>query len=402
MVAPFRYLLTLAACGLFAMVALAQTGVAEFNAMNAAARAARERGDTAAYLVNVRKLAAFTPGHPALQAALARGMGQDGDRSGAIAQLNKLADLGLSLDAGNDSAFQRMKDDPDFVAVAKRLAENGKGTGRRKSIIKLGLPSGSEGVAWSETSRSFLMGSTGSIYAYQADGGGAAKPVAKAGGSQILGIRPEPASRSYLVCVNEPGGSDSGVVRHDESGGAIKARYKLPLPNALSNDLALLSNGSFAVTDSNNGVFQLVNGKLEPLRLTTPVYQPNGIASDLDKNRLYVAHAGGVVVHDLTTGKSWELGVAGTLIGGIDGMVWHKGSLIGVQNLANARLASRLLRITPDPEAKSARVEVLLAGADFPGRVSTVAIAGDEAFVIGVLAAANGEREEPVLVRTTL
>ena len=374
--------------------------VAEFNAINAAARAAREHGDTAGYLANARKLAAFTPGHPGLQVALARGMGLEGDRSGAVAQLNKIADLGFSFDAGNDTAFQRMKDDPGFVAAAKRLGENGKGTGRSKGVIKLGLPGGSEGVAWSESSKSFLMGSSGSIYAYKLDGDGVAKPIAKAGGSQILGIRPDPASRSYLVCVNEPDGSNSGVVRHDEAAGEIKAAYKLPLPSGYSNDLALLRNGSFAVTDSNHGVFHLVNGKLEPLRLTTPVYQPNGIASDLDKNRLYVAHAGGVVVHDLTTGKSWELAVAGTLIGGIDGMVWHKGSLIGVQN--PARMASRLLRITPDAHAKTAQVDVLLAGADFPGPVTTVAIAGDDAFVIGAIGGANGEREEPVLIRAAL
>ncbi len=111
--------------------------VAEFNAINAAARAAREHGDTASYVANVRKLAAFTPDHPGLQVALARGMGLKGDRSGAIAQLNKIADLGFSFDAGNDTAFQRMKDDPGFVAAAERLAENGKGTGRSKGIIKL-------------------------------------------------------------------------------------------------------------------------------------------------------------------------------------------------------------------------------------------------------------------------
>lgn len=53
---------------------------------------------------------AFTPGHPRLQVALARGMA--GDRAGAIAQLNKIADLGFSLDAANDTAFAGLKDDP--------------------------------------------------------------------------------------------------------------------------------------------------------------------------------------------------------------------------------------------------------------------------------------------------
>ena len=321
-----KSLVTLAASGLFATIA--QANLAEFNAINAAARAARERGDQAAYLANVRKLAAFTPGHPAIQVALARGLALDGDGAGAVAQLNRIADLGFSFAAADDAAFQR--DDPGFVAAAKRLADNGKGTGRGK-IIKLGLTGGSEGVAWSETTQ-FLMASSGSIHAYKLDGEGAARPVAKAAGSQVLGIRPDPASRSYLVCVNEPDGSNSAVVRHDESSGEIKGTYKLPTQNALCNDIALLKNGSFAVTDSNNGVFHLVDGKLEPRALTTPIYQPNGIASDLDKNRLYVAHAGGVVVHDLATGKSRELAAARTLSGGIDGMVWHKGSLIGVQN----------------------------------------------------------------------
>lgn len=80
-------------------------------------------------------------------------------------------------------------------------------------------------------------------------------------------------------------------------------------------------------------------------------------------------------------------------------MVWDKGSLIGVQNARG--VANRLLRITPDDDAKTAKVEVLLAGADFPGVPTTVAIRGDEAFVIGI-GEANGEREEPVLIRAPL
>ena len=390
-----KSLVTLAATGLFATIV--QANLAEFNAINAAARAARESGDQAAYLANVRKLAAFTPGHPSIQIALARGMALDGDRAGAVAQLNRMADLGLSFGASSDAAFQSLKDDPEFVAAAQRLADNGKGLGRGR-IIKLGLTGGSEGVAWSETSKSFLMGASGSIHGYKLDGNGPAKPVAKAAGSQILGIRPDSSSGSYFVCVNESDGSNSAVVRHRESNGEIMATYKLPTQNALCNDIALLKNGSFAVTDSNNGVLHLVDGKLEPLGLTMPVYQSNGIASDLDKNRLYVAHAGGVVVHDLATGKSRELTADKTVIGGIDGMVLHKGSLIAVQNARGT--ATRLLRITPDAAAETAKVDVLLAGADFPEFASTVAVAGDEAFVIGRIG--SDEPEEPVLIRAPL
>ncbi len=394
-----KSLFTLLASGFFATMVHAD--VAEFKAINAAARAARERGDNAALLANVRKLAAIVPGHPWVQIALARGLAVDGDGAGALARLKRIADLGFSFRASDDAAFQKLKDDPGFVAVAQRLDANGKGLGGGKGIIKLGLTGGSEGVAFSETTNSFLMGSSGSIYAYKLDAEGPAKPIAKAGGTQILGIRPDPASHSFLVCVDEADGSNAAVVRHHESSGEIEATYKLPTPNAYCNDIALLKNGSFAVTDSNNGiVFHLGDGKLEPLALTTPVYNPNGIASDLEKNRLYVTHAGGVVVHDMVTGKSRELAVTGTLIGGIDGMVWHKGSLIAVQNPRDAAL--RLLRITPDADAQSARVDVLLVGTDFPDHASTVAVAGDDAFVICGIKEPNGQREEPVLIRVPL
>src|SRR3954452_3885193 len=144
--------------------------LAEFNAINAAARAARERGDNAAYLANARKLALITPGHPSLQIALARGVALEGDAAGAVTQLNRIADLGLSFRASDDAAFQKLKDDPGFVAVAQRLAANGKGLRRGNGTIKLGLTGGSEGVAWSESTKSFLMGASGSIYAYKVDG----------------------------------------------------------------------------------------------------------------------------------------------------------------------------------------------------------------------------------------
>jgi hypothetical protein len=74
--------------------------------------------------------------------------------------------------------------------------------------------------------------------------------------------------------------------------------------------------------------------------------------------------------------------------------------LIAVQNPRG--LAIRLLRITPDADARTAKVDVLLAGSDFPEEASTVAVAGDEAFVIGSTAEANEEREEPVLIRARL
>lgn len=377
---------------------------AEFNATNAAVRAARQSGDHPTYLTEARKLFALAPGHPSINVHLARALALNGESSGAVAQINRIADLGFSFRAAEDPSFERLKDDPGFVAAAERLIMNGKGLGRGTEIIKLGLTGGSEGVAWSERSKAFLMGLSGSIHAYKLGGQAPPRPIAKSVAPLILGIRPDPASRSFLVCVNEADGSNSAVVRHHETTGAVMATYKLPRQNALCNDIALLKNASFAVTDTNNGaVFHLVRGKLEPLALTIPIYFANGIASDLRRGRLYVAHVNGIAVHDLATNKSRALKAAKTLIGGVDGMVWHKGSLISVQSLATAGVDSRLLRITPNAGGRSAEVDVLLAGADFPaGSISTVAVVGNEAFVIGRTPEANGRPADPFLVRAPL
>jgi len=383
--------------------AMASAQVAEFNATSAALREARASGNHAAYLASVRKLLAFAPGHPSIHVHLARALALGGDSAGALAQLNRLADFGFSFQTAGDASFQSLKDHPGFIAVAQRIAANGRGSGRAKDLIKLGISGGSEGVAWSESSRSFLMGSSGSIYSYRLDGEAPARRVANAFAPQVLGIRPDPATRSYLVCVNQPDGSNSAVVRHHQINGAIMAIHRLPAKNALCNDIALLKDGSFAVTDTNNGaVFHLVGDRLEPLALTMPTYQPNGIAYDRENDRIYVAHAGGVIAHDRAAGKSRHLSINDTLLGSIDGMVWHKGSLIGLQGLTHLGLGSRLLRIVPDDGARAGRVDILLAAADFPGRASTVAVAGNEAFVIGGSRQANGNDEEPVLIRTPL
>jgi hypothetical protein len=116
--------------------------VAEFNALNAGVRTARETGDHVALLQNVRKLAALAPGHPGLQVGLARALAENRDGAGAVAQLNRVADLGFSFAASADAAFAGLKDEPNFIAAAQRLSDNAKGLGRGSSA----LPRGAKGL----------------------------------------------------------------------------------------------------------------------------------------------------------------------------------------------------------------------------------------------------------------
>ena len=69
----------------------------------------------------------------------------------------------------------------------------------------------------------------------------------------------------------------------------------------------------------------------------------NGIALDAD-GMLYAAISTGIVRVDTDTGEPTRLPQPDTVVtGGIDGLYWHEGDLIGVQNVTNP---GRVVRIT--------------------------------------------------------
>jgi hypothetical protein len=216
---------------------------------------------------------------------------------------------------------------------------------------------------------------------------------------QILGIRPDPASGTFLACLNDPERGLAQVVRHDLARGTVRATYALPASSATCNDIALLPDGRFAVTDSSNSQVYILRGSaLVPLPLARAVIFANGIAADPASFRLFIAGANGIFVHELETDSGWELETSPTTASAIDGLVWHEGSLIGVQNQTSP---PRLLRIRPDPGGRTAEVEVLAADQTLLAGSTTVAVAGDHAFVISRTNGAEG-RETPFLVRVPL
>ena len=124
-------------------------------------------------------------------------------------------------------------------------------------------------------------------------------------------------------------------------------------------------------------MFRLERGRLAALGFGRPLFFPNGIAVDPAAGRLFVADAEGIMVQDIATARSWQLAPETTSIAAIDGMVWHEGALIAVQNQT---IPARLLRIRPDSAARRAAVEMLSADPAL-GNSATVAVTDGEAFV---------------------
>jgi DNA-binding beta-propeller fold protein YncE len=200
----------------------------------------------------------------------------------------------------------------------------------------------------------------------------------------VLGIRPDP--KDGTVWANS-WSEDVGRAEllHFAASGKLLGRYALE--DALKhgfNDLVVRKDGEVLLTDSvNNQVF-----RFNPVAHTfarLPVHRllsaPNGIALADDDRQLYVADDFGVVRVDLDDGVSKDLrpGSRSTLAG-IDGLYWHKGSLIAVQNgIGSPRIAA--FRLSKDG-SRVTQTTVLENRTSFTYTPTTGAIHGNNFYFI--------------------
>src|SRR4051812_18062394 len=79
---------------------------------------AAKTGDDAAALAKLEEAAQLRPDYPRIQLSLARTYAKLDRPADALAALQRLADMGLRLNAPADPAFAALKGSPNFLAVA--------------------------------------------------------------------------------------------------------------------------------------------------------------------------------------------------------------------------------------------------------------------------------------------
>lgn len=121
---------------------------------------------------------------------------------------------------------------------------------------------------------------------------------------------------------------------------------------SLLNDLALAGDGTIYVTDTNaNRVYRITGDALEVF--VEDLRYPNGIAVSDDGRYLYVADFRGINRFDLRENNAKVILPSKQPLAGIDGLKFHEGTLIGIQNAAGA---SRVIRVHLDD---ANRIELL-------------------------------------------
>jgi sugar lactone lactonase YvrE len=151
----------------------------------------------------------------------------------------------------------------------------------------------------------------------------------------ILGIRMDPNDGTVWSnsCLDE----GKSELLHFDPDGTLLGRYAMQEPGKhCFNDLVVLLSGDVLLTDTlANKVlqFQPKTQAFSEVKVSRELLEPNGITWSGDNQLLYVADQLGVLRVDLKTGESVEVDAGPhSTLAGIDGLYWHKGSLIAIQN----------------------------------------------------------------------
>jgi DNA-binding beta-propeller fold protein YncE len=197
----------------------------------------------------------------------------------------------------------------------------------------------------------------------------------------VFGIRMDPTDGSIWSCSSNDDAGKSELLHFDRNGVLLSRTPPSDSGQHVFNDLVVLHNGTIFLTDTTaNHVY-----KFDPQSKTFSLQNvwrqlllPNGIAVNDDESALYVADQLGVLRIDLKSDGSTDVdpGPRNTLAG-IDGLYWHKGSLVAVQNgIGTPRVAA--FRLSPDG-LHVVKTTVLATPLSSP---TTGAIRGDDFYFI--------------------
>ncbi|HEU4771204.1 MAG TPA: hypothetical protein VFS68_03510, partial [Candidatus Udaeobacter sp.] len=175
----------------------------------------------------------------------------------------------------------------------------------------------------------------------------------------------------------------NAVVCYDLKSGLLVNRYDASDASQL-NDLAVAADGTIYATDSGSGTLfrkRPAEKTLTPFGAKGALAGANGITLGADGS-LYVAISTGIARVDLSSGAPTRLPQPDTVAtGGCDGLYWHKGDLVGIQNVTNP---GRVIRIAlADHGTRISGVKVLQSHhhPEFT-EPTTGATAGDVLYVI--------------------
>lgn len=347
-----------------------------------------DAAETREQITQLEELQSVVPSRAAVPFLLSIAKLHLGETREAIELLKKSMAMKEGFDPSGDPAFLGLKgmkefDDlvekvhRDFPVVAQaRLAF----VTEEKDLIP-------EGLAYDSKQNLFYLSSLNRRKIVKIDSEGRVTdfvPGDRYGLLPVLGIRLDPTDGTVWADTFEDAGRTELV--HFDSSGTLLGRFG---PNDSGkhgfNDLVVRKNGEVITTDSLSNQVYRFEPKMKsfaPLKVYRPLFYPNGIALADDDQTIYIADGVGIVKMDLVNGTTSEVdtGPCCNTLAGADGLYWHKGSLIAVQNgIGSARIAA--FKLSKDGTSVT-RTTVLENRTQFTVLPTTGAIRGNDFYFI--------------------
>jgi hypothetical protein len=339
-------------------------------------------------IAQLEKLESAVPSRGAVPFLLAIAKLHLGETREALELLKKTVAMKEGFDPSGDPAFLGLKGTKEFDDLVTKVHSDFPPVAQaRLAFVTEEKDLIPEGLAYDEKQNLFYLSSLNRKKIVKIDSEGRSSdfvPGDRYGLLPVLGIRLDPTDGTVWADTFEDAGRTELV--HFDASGKLLERFG-PKDGAKHgfNDLVVRKNGEVITTDSlGNQVFRLDSRTktFSALKIYRPLFYPNGIALADDDHTVYVADAVGIIRVDLIRGESRDVdtGPCCNTLSGADGLYWHRGSLIAVQNgIGSPRVAA--FKLSKDG-TRVTRTTVLENRTQFTVLPTTGAIRGDDFYFI--------------------
>lgn len=309
-----------------------------------------------------------------------------------VTVLKQLVGRRLGLVPPKDAGFDLVWEHPDFQAVRRRLIEDEPATAEAPVLMRLEDPRLiPEGIAYDSRRKVHFVGSIAQHKIVAIDARGKLRDFTSSADrlEAVLGLAVD-APRDRLCAVSTNGIEQAAqqqrrneVVCWSLAKGRVIQRVAVPEAVQL-NDLAFGRDGTLFVTDSAASTLWVHRpGERRFLRVGEAggLRGANGVAVSPDGG-VYVTLSTGIARVNPLTGHMMRLPQPDDVAtGGIDGLYWHEGDLVGVQNTTNP---GRVVRIALSEDGQRIRGLTVLQSHHHPAfaEPTTGVVVGDALHVI--------------------
>jgi DNA-binding beta-propeller fold protein YncE len=308
----------------------------------------RNEEELQAQLESAKKFLGQTPDRGAVLFFLAATHALLREPNEAMARLRECVALKAGFDPVGEPAFAGLRDSKDFQTLTKQVHKDFPVVSTAQpAFVSTDKDLVPEGLAYSASPGVFYLSSLHLKKILVISRQGEFKDFVGADRYKllpVLGIRVDPVDGS--VWANSWLDNSKTELLHFDQQAALLGRFSLPEDGHKHgfNDLVVLHGGDVLLTDTaDNKVyrFDAKTQSFDETRLARELLLPNGIALTDDESAIYIADQLGVLRLHLKSGLSAEVdpGPQSTLAGA-DGLYWHAGKLIAVQNgIGSPRIA---------------------------------------------------------------